>query len=460
MGIDRAVFLTLFSRGWVVLSGLVSIYFVGRFLTPAEQGYYYTFNSLIALQIFVELGLNYAIIQFASHEMAHLTWQTNYTINGSPLAKRRLQSLLQFSLVWFGVAAALMIAVLLPIGLVFFHQNNASQEVPNNVTVAWTLLVIFAALNLLLTSTVALLEGCGHVAQVAGLRLRQAVITGISIWLILSMQGGLFALSASSAASTLVVSAWLWKRYRAFLKDLLCHPTDLPPMNWRKEIWPFHWRIAVSWMSGYFITQLFNPLIFHFSGPVAAGQMGMSLQVIGAINATALAWISTKAPSYGQLVARKKEIELDQAFKRDLLQSSVFLLVCFLGFLISLLILGKYFPNVTNRLLPYKLLLLMAITGALSHITSAEAVYLRAHKEEPFFILSIIHGATILSSSFALIPTMGLPGAVYAQIIAIIGVTFIGGNYIYLKRRNSFFSVEGCSQNQKNRISQKNIESH
>ena len=64
LGIDRAVFLTLVGRVWGVGAGLVTIFFVTTALSPEQQGYYYTFYSLIALQVFAELGLNYAIVQF------------------------------------------------------------------------------------------------------------------------------------------------------------------------------------------------------------------------------------------------------------------------------------------------------------------------------------------------------------------------------------------------------------
>jgi len=122
LGIDRAVFFTLLGRGWNVGAGLLTIVVIAHFLSPELQGYYYTFNSLIALQIFAELGLNFAIIQFASHEMAQLSWQPDGTVSGQPEAKRRLQSLLHFAFSWFGVAALLMIAILLPAGLYFLMQ--------------------------------------------------------------------------------------------------------------------------------------------------------------------------------------------------------------------------------------------------------------------------------------------------------------------------------------------------
>jgi hypothetical protein len=37
-------------------------------LTAVEQGFYYTFGSVLALQVFVKLGLVTVIVQMASHE--------------------------------------------------------------------------------------------------------------------------------------------------------------------------------------------------------------------------------------------------------------------------------------------------------------------------------------------------------------------------------------------------------
>jgi hypothetical protein len=68
------------------------------FLSSELQDYYYTFNSLVALQVFTELGLSFAFIQFASHEMTQLTWQQGGMVSGNSEAKRRLHSLLHFAL--------------------------------------------------------------------------------------------------------------------------------------------------------------------------------------------------------------------------------------------------------------------------------------------------------------------------------------------------------------------------
>jgi len=55
-----------------LLAGPVGLYLIATFLTKSEQGYYYTFGSVLGLTVFFELGLSYVIIQFTSHEMAGL----------------------------------------------------------------------------------------------------------------------------------------------------------------------------------------------------------------------------------------------------------------------------------------------------------------------------------------------------------------------------------------------------
>ena len=93
-----------------------------RFLTPTQQGYYSTFGSFMGLQIFFELGLSLVLMQFASHERAGLEWTPQRTLAGDPVAKARLASLLRRGLVWYGVMALLVLLVVFPAGMVFFHH--------------------------------------------------------------------------------------------------------------------------------------------------------------------------------------------------------------------------------------------------------------------------------------------------------------------------------------------------
>lgn len=438
VGIDRAVFFTLLARGWSVGAGLLTLVFVTQFLSPELQGYYYTFYSLIALQIFIELGLNFAIIQFASHEMAKLSWTPEGTLSGSPEAKRRLQSLMHFAVTWFGVAALLMVAVLLPVGILFFGTASPEGASVPNVSAPWLLLVVFTAANLIVIASVAVLEGCGKVAQVAILRLGQSVFSVITVWIVLSLGGHLYALAASSLMMALVGLTWLWVKYRVFFKDLFSHRTPLPGMNWRQEIWPFQWRIAVSCMSGYLVSQLLTPLLFSTHGPVVAGQMGMSLQMIHAMNSVAMAWITTKAPTYGQLIATKQTKALDTLFLRGLAQSFGILLIG----VISVLLIFFYLtltesPYAIRVLSPY-LFAILSLACLANHIVCAEAAYLRAHKQEPFMVLSVLNGVATAILALLLIPPFGDAGAVYAYATTALLIGLGGSTAVFFRKRREW----------------------
>lgn len=437
-GIDRAVFFTLLARGWAVGAGLLTIVFVTHFLSPELQGYYYTFYSLIALQIFVELGLAFAIVQFSSHEMAKLSWTPIGTVSGSPESKQRLQSLMRFAVSWFGVAALLMVAVLLPVGIYFFGTASPEGTSVPSVGAPWSFLVVFTAVNLIITAAIAVLEGCGKVTQVAIVRLWQSVFSVVAVWIVLSLGGHLYALVANSLMMALVGFTWLWVKYRVFFKDLFSHRTPLPGMNWRQEIWPFQWRIAVSWMSGYLIFQLFNPLLFTTHGPVVAGQMGMSLQIIGAMNGAAMAWISTKVPTYGQLVATKQTMALDALFFRGLTQSFGFLLVG----VISVWLIFFYLSTTTSpyaaRVLPLPLLTLLGLVCLANHIVFAEAAYLRAYKQEPFMVISVLSGVATATLALLLVPPFGAAGAVYSYTATALLIGLGGGTVIFFRKRREW----------------------
>ena len=72
IGMDKYI---AYSSGANILrafTGLASIYFISLCLTGEEQGYYYTFGSILAIQVFFELGFTGIITQYVAHEQAHL----------------------------------------------------------------------------------------------------------------------------------------------------------------------------------------------------------------------------------------------------------------------------------------------------------------------------------------------------------------------------------------------------
>jgi O-antigen/teichoic acid export membrane protein len=436
LGVDRAIAFTLAGRGWALLSGVFTLLLVARFLTPDEQGYYYTFASLLAMQIFFELGMSVVVTQFASHEMAHLSWIDNKIVEGSAEAKGRLHSLLTLVIKWYGVISALIILVILPIGWFFFATTQSQSTV--NWQAAWIWLALSASINIFMVPMIAILEGCGQITSVAKLRMYQNITGSICAWVLLISGGGLLALPAMSTGAALTAFIWLTLSKRDFFINLISNKAKGIGIKWKSEIWPFQWRIAISWLSGYFIFQLFTPVLFAYHGAEEAGRMGMSISLANALTAITFAWMSTKAPTFGTLIAKKDYKSLDKVFNFTLSRSFIVMLaiavvLCILNYFMHI----KKLPLASRLLDPLPFMLLM-ITTLLNYITYAQSTYLRAHKQEPFLFISIISAVLIASFTFFAGREYGSLGIMSGYLAVSMTIGLGWGSFIFISKRRQW----------------------
>ncbi len=122
MGMDGAVTYAFLARLMSVAGSAGTVLLIVRFLSPVEQGYYYTLLSLVSLQVVFELGFSFVIQQLAAHECVHLEFGPNGSVSGESQAHARLASALQLSVRWYSIAAAAMALLLAPLGAVFFSR--------------------------------------------------------------------------------------------------------------------------------------------------------------------------------------------------------------------------------------------------------------------------------------------------------------------------------------------------
>lgn len=395
LGIDGAVFYTLAGRSLQILTAFFTVFFVARYLSPDEQGYYYTFGSIVGIQVFFELGLTTIITQFVAHEKSHLEYNENYELIGDEKYKSRLSSLLRFCGKWYVIIGGIFLLVLIVAGIVYFNHfgdlsGSISWELP------WILLAIGTVFNLFLSPITAFLEGLGKVKEIAQIRLVQQVIHPIVVWGGLAAGSKLFVSGADAVLRVLVVSIILVKSpYFRILKQIW-KSIGKETVNYLTEVFPYQWRIALSWISGYFIYQLFNPVLFATEGAIVAGQMGMTLAALNGIQALSTSWINTKVPLMSEYIARKEYNTLDVLFKKTLLQMvSVGVLLTILFIIIIYALNNSYYEpliHFSERFLPLPALCLITVSFVTMLPVNAWAAYLRCHKKEPLLANSITIG--------------------------------------------------------------------
>lgn len=441
LGIDRAIAYTVLSRFIQAGGGIITLLFVAKNLTTVEQGYYYTFGSILAIQIFFELGLSNIITQFVAHENAHLIWNDKFSFSGSIESSSRLSSLLRFSIKWFAVIGVLLFIGLLITGYSFFYNFGKTGDV-----VAWqkpwVVLSITTSLSLMISPILAFFEGLGKVREVAKVRLIQQIVQLLLVLSFFILGFKLFSSPLASLISFFVILIWTFSGDNKKNLIFIWHKIDIYKVNYKKEIFPFQWKIALSWISGYFIFQLFNPVLFATEGAIVAGQMGMTLAVLNAILMFTLSWINTKVPIFSNLIANRKYKELDLLFNKTLCQSTFLNIVALLIFFFGIFLLRYFDLKLGNkylgdRFLNYLPMIAMMIPIILNHIISAWATYLRCHKKEPLLYQSVVIGLLCSISTIFLGNYLGVIGMTFGYLfVSIIG--FFWTYYIFKSKQKQW----------------------
>lgn len=396
--VDQAVIFGVLARFWGLLSGPVTMVLIASRFSPEVQGYYYTFASLLALQVFVELGLGQVIIQFASHEWSRLYLDEEGRIQGDSEALSRLVSIGRFSLRWYGAAAGILAAGLSLAGYVFFQRSGKASVVWMG---PWLVLCVLTGLKPLVLQFFSLLEGCNQVSAVYRFRFIEGVIRAIFLWLPIVVGAGLWTCAISSAATLVWSVLFAVHRYGRFFQPFFSRVQG-PRISWRGDLWPLQWRIAVSWLCGYLIFNLFTPVLFYYHGPVVAGQMGMTWSLVGLLSSVAAAFVMPKAPRFGMLVAQRKYVELDRLFWRIMKVAGLVTGLSAISVGVLIYVLNAFVPRLASRMLPPLPTALLLLATAVVALTLPMSTYMRAHKKEPLLGLNIVSAILIAASNIVL----------------------------------------------------------
>lgn len=393
LGIDRDIGVTILYRLWTIIAGGILLIIIPVFLSPEEQGYYFTFSSLIALQVFFELGFNFVLTQTVGHEMAKNELSNGLKLTGPTPSVNRIRQLIFSVRSWYTKISFAFFFTVLLIGLFFFHGRS---ELPMSTWLPiWFTIVLLSGVNLFCSPFFSIIEGFGLVANVAKIRLIQSIV-GYSLFILFVMMGaGLYALPFISGCAAIISSVWLLSFYRKIIfifQDVNEDIINCERITWKKDIFPFQWKLAISWFSGYLIFQLFNPMLFLHQGSVVAGKVGLTLTIFSTILSVSMSWITAKTPLMGRLVAERKFGELNKIFRNLIIKSGLFNFSLLIGFFFILCLFKYHGFSIANRLTDIRIISLIILVSIVNHAIFSFALYMRAFKQEPLLTCSVVSG--------------------------------------------------------------------
>ena len=437
LGIDGAILYTILARVIQASGGVITVFLIANFLSKEEQGFYYTFASVLAIQIFFELGLGGILTQFVAHEIAHIQMKDN-TFRGEQKHISRLVSILHFSMKWYAVFALLLLFTLTLGGGYFFYINTTNIEHIEWKT-PWLIVSIFASANLLLSPMMAILQGMHKVKEMARLALIQQVITISISWLSLLLGAGLYVVAINVVVSFIVlISLYTKTGYFKLLYTLWRLPIFEKISYWQ-EIFPLQWRIALSWASGYFIFQAFNPIVFAFYGPVVAGQVGMTLTILNAILSLVVSWTSTKIPLWSSLIAKKEYGELNNSVSNTVIKSSLVALLIIFGALVFISGLKYFDLSLKDRFLPLSLCTIFFLSIPVNNIINIWATTLRCFKKEPFLFQSLFIGICCIIEIYISAKRFDIRTLIIGYFLIVTIISLPMAYYIFKKKKKEYY---------------------
>jgi hypothetical protein len=425
-GIDKAVAFLVVGRIWKLIAGIVILVMVTTWFTPEVQGFYYTFSSMIFLQTLLELGFGMVLIQFVSHEWAHLGFNQRGEIEGDARSLSRLSSLVRLGIKWYLAIAVVFLGVIGTAGYFFLAQNKADVgfEKP------WWCLCVTIAFSISLIPFRCLLEGTNQIARSQQIYFISDFFASIAGVVAILYGAGLYTLAVINGIS-------------AALGLLLLIPASLPlykilkledgnnAVSWKNEFWPQQWRIGVSWLSGFFMFQAFVPVMFYLHGAVIAGKMGAGIAVYNAINSFSQSWTYAAVPKMGMLSAKKNFSVLRMLIRHTYLRSVVACIVFSAGAILVIYLLHIYNIPQAKRfpgLIPMLIFLTTLIAMQLSNV---ETQAIRFQKREPFVINSIVSAFLVLGSNIFLGKCFGITGAAIGFALVMLLITIPWCHRIY-----------------------------
>lgn len=403
-------------RLWSLAANLVVVFVVSTAFSPIEQGYYYAFQSLGAAQFFFDLGVGFVLANEAGRRVA------SAQLGGrSDLAA--LSSVLSFSVRWSCLAALALI------GGLFFAGNYLFPEIH---WIVWRTYSILVAFNMILNVQFSILEGVGLVVWVSAVRGVQTAIFVAALFISSAHGGGLKSLPFALLISTLFA---IVMQFRVLAPVIAIKPSEADGIEWKKDIFPFQWRMAASWISGYFVFQAPVPFLFNSIGPVQAGQMGLTMQIFQALTSLVGVLLSVRIKTWTRLVVGQEAMALRRDLWRVVRWGVGAVILASAGLMLIRYSLLRLSPAYLDRVVDSSAWLWLTVAAAANHLFFSVNYYFRAHGKEPLWTVATLAGAVAL-----LFGCLGLSIVSVANVVIVytaISVIVHAGGSLLLYRMNA-----------------------
>ena len=417
----------MIGRLWLVATGPLTILVLAVYFTPSAQGYFFTFMSLAAARTVAELGLGQVVIVKVAHSCSPITKPTD-------TVPPRVVGFIRFTAKWFAGAGFIVGALLCAGGTALLAANQGLPTV--EWLPPWIVLSLLVGVDVALSSLLFPMEGVGRVRPVYFCRMVRSLLNSLVLWLLIVLGFQLWSISIALACGLIWTAYFLFSRGK-FVVDALRPGAVATRIDWRSEVLPTQWRLAVSSLSDYVGFSTVIPLMYVMHGSVVAGQLGVTWQLAEAVASIAGAIVFTRFPEFSRLAGARSGRELDGLF---LSTSGISMALCLVGALgvgFAVLLLRESGLQMATRVLPFDQVALLMVGLLIWHFNLPIVSYLRAHGGDPYLPASVISAVLLLVINLTLGRWLGPVGWIWGYAVMGASIMLPLGLYLLYRQRRT-----------------------
>lgn len=379
----RHILINLMLRSASLISSVLLVIGVTTQLSSGGQGIFYYLQSLAALSFFFDLGVGFVL--------AHLAGNARHKrgrADGSHQAENwdEISAVAHFGLKWLLCAAILYTIVVSSIGL---SGLGKVVGLSGSDVFLWALLVAANAGNIILSNALSFFEGLGYASKTSLPRFAQAFLNAALFFGLVTQEPDPYSIGISMAVSVLCAATISLLILREPIRSITSakHASSIP---WKTDVLPFQWRIAVSWLTGYFMFQAPTLAIASAGKLDDAGRFGLSMQIFLAIISVAQVYLTFGIVRWAGYFGQKRPKLAYREYLVSLAATATIVLVSGIGLIIAVEFILP--AQLAERVLEQRQLILL-LAGTLGfQLFMCSNFYFRAQLEERLWSISILGG--------------------------------------------------------------------
>lgn len=396
--------IVFFQKIFQGMLGIITLFFVLKYMGTDQQGYYYAFGSILSFYVVLDLGLSGLLVQLSAKYYSGVL-NTNDFVK-FPLNQNKL-IFIEF-IHWTYRSyfkKSFSIFFLIPIGYIYFINATKMYE-SNDWIIPWIFSVLALLLNYISMPILSVIEGIGNIIESYTIRLIYYLLGCVGAWILIFNNQGLYAFSFNYAIACVIILTWTFKRY----KNIIRQSININEYKFFKkdEINNIQKKVAFTTIANYIFLNIPILIAFYFIDAATAGRLGIAFVVGNLIGSFSSSILISNTPLITKYVVENRFLEARKIFINNFKYSIILMIFFYIVIIYLFSYLDNYYPN---KLIKSSEFIIILIAFIVFHSIGLLSNYFRAHGNEllsEFLCISTVLSMIVSSIAASYFGSIGI----------------------------------------------------